>query len=262
MSGFIAMYRQAFLHPILKDGDRFRAWFWLVANAAWKDTQHDARGRTIEVKRGQICIGREHLAKEWNWSPSSVERFLTRLETEHMIERETGHGKSVITICNYEKYQEVPSETGHLSGQQIGQKPDRNRTAKEQGNKETIIYVANDADEPSPAKPISPNLKNTDRKHVIPVDWKPAEFGPASKCREVIANWSDGEIKTQIEHFTKHHRSKGSRFVSWQDAWETWVLNSRNFRTVKTPASRSTQPDPDQGFLAHMMASKTAARSP
>lgn len=137
MSGFIALHREAFNHPLLKDADRFRAWFWLVANAAWKPTRHDARGRTIEVKRGQICAGREHLAKEWKWSPSAVERFLARLETEHMIERETGQGKSVITICNYDKYQDFSDETEHMSGQQIGQKSDRNRTAKEQGNKET-----------------------------------------------------------------------------------------------------------------------------
>lgn len=137
MSGFIALYREAFSHPLLKDAERFRAWFWLVAHAAWKPTKHDARGHTIAVDRGQICAGREYLAKEWGWSPSAVERFLKRLETEQMIERQTGQMKTVITICNYDKYQDVQDETGHMPGQQIGQKPDRNRTAKEQGNKET-----------------------------------------------------------------------------------------------------------------------------
>lgn len=139
MSGFIALHREAFSHPVLKDPARFRAWFWLVANAAWKATKHDARGHTITVERGQLCAGREYLAKEWGWSPSAVERFLTRLETEQMIERQTGQMKTVITIRNYDKYQEKPEEGGHMSGQQTGQKPDRNRTAKEegkQGNKE------------------------------------------------------------------------------------------------------------------------------
>lgn len=137
MSGFIALYREAFTHPVLKDPERFRAWFWLVAHAAWKQTRHDARGQTIIVNRGQICIGREQLAKEWKWSPSAVERFLTRLETEHMIGRETGQRKTIITICNYDKYQDGEPEPGQTTGQTTGQKPDRNRTAKEQGNKET-----------------------------------------------------------------------------------------------------------------------------
>lgn len=128
MSGFIALHREAFSHPLLKDADRFRAWFWLVAHAAWKPTKHDARGHTIAVDRGQICAGREYLAKEWGWSPSAVERFLKRLETEQMIERQAGQMKTVITICNYDKYQEIfdvpdrnRTETGHESEHMSGQ---------------------------------------------------------------------------------------------------------------------------------------------
>lgn len=187
MTGFIALHREAFSHPLLKDADRFRAWFWLVANAAWKPTRHDARGRTIEVQRGQICAGREYLAKEWKWSPSAVERFLTRLETEHMIERETGQGKSVITICNYDKYQDFTEESGHMSGQQIGQKSDRNRTAKEQGNKDNhypsdISYPQDEAPAPAPDQnPIKKSAKPKRKARApdepmpeIP-DWMPVE---------------------------------------------------------------------------------------
>ncbi|MCW1985579.1 UNVERIFIED_ORG: hypothetical protein M2348_001311 [Sphingomonas sp. R1F5B] len=138
MSGFVTLHREALDHHLFRgDSARLGAWFWLIGKACWKPTTHDARGRTITVERGQLCAGREYLAKEWGWSPSAVERFLVRLETEHMIERQTGQGKSVITICNYDKYQDVAAEDGHMSGQSTEQKSDRNRTAKEQGNKET-----------------------------------------------------------------------------------------------------------------------------
>lgn len=136
MSGFIALHREAFDHPLLKDGERFRAWFWLVANAAYMPTRHDARGKIIEVQRGQICAGREYLAKVWGWSASAVERFLARLETEQMIERQTGQLKTVITISNYDKYQDLAAYAEHMSGQSSGQKSDRNRTAKEQRNQD------------------------------------------------------------------------------------------------------------------------------
>lgn len=164
MSGFIALHRDAFAHPVLKDGDRFRAWFWLVAHAAWKPTRHDARGKTITIERGQICAGREQLAKEWKWSPSAVERFLARLETEQMIERQTGQGKSIITICNYDRYQDFAEQTGQLSGQQTGQKPDRNRTAKEQGNKGTSSSDAS-----------HPQARRTRKRAAQPVPAKPDE---------------------------------------------------------------------------------------
>lgn len=168
MSGFVALHREAFAHPLLKDAERFRAWFWLVANAAWKPTKHDARGHTITVERGQICAGREYLAKVWGWSPSAVERFLTRLQTEQMIERSTGQIKTIITICNYDKYQDFSDDTEHMSGQQTGQKPDRNRTAKEQGKQGNKVEEEADASPSTPARARKPQLPQ------IP-DWIPTD---------------------------------------------------------------------------------------
>jgi hypothetical protein len=133
MAGYIKLWRDAFDHPLLRNGDRFRAFMWLVSEACWKGTKFDVRGKTITLHRGQLCVSREQLADAWKWSPSAVERFLARLKTEQMIERSTGQGKSVITILNYDKYQDQENETGQPTEQQTGQKSDRNRTAKEEG---------------------------------------------------------------------------------------------------------------------------------
>lgn len=133
MSGYIALHRDAFEHPLLRDAERFKAWFWLVSRACWKETRYDIRGKTVTLQRGQLCTSRTQLSEELGWSQSAVERFLTRLETEQMIGRATGQGKSIVTICNYDKYQQSEDETGQATGQATGQKSDRNRTAKEEG---------------------------------------------------------------------------------------------------------------------------------
>src|SRR3546814_16859305 len=75
---------------------------------------------------------RHQLAAEWGMSPSAVERFLTRLQTEQMIEQDTGQGRSIITICNYDKYQHAKKEAGQASGQVTGQGPDSHRTTNKQ----------------------------------------------------------------------------------------------------------------------------------
>lgn len=137
MTGFIAMQREALDHPLLRDGERFRAWFWLVANAAWKPTRFDIRGNITMIERGQLCVSRSQLSEAWGWSPSAVERFLARLETEQMIGRETGQGRSILTIRNYAKYQDGERETGQPTEQATGQQSDSHRTTKEQGNKGT-----------------------------------------------------------------------------------------------------------------------------
>lgn len=91
----------------------------------------------MTLARGQLCASRSQLAEAWGWSPSAVERFLTRLQTEQMIGREAGQGRTVITICNYEKYQALNDEAGQDAEQPREQRPDSHRTAKEQGNQET-----------------------------------------------------------------------------------------------------------------------------
>lgn len=73
--------------------------------------------------------------------------------------------------------------------------------------------------------------KSTAKKSqtVIPDDWEPTEFGVGTKCRGIMDAWPPGGVDLQIEHFIAHHRARGSRFVDWQDAWKTWVINSFKF---------------------------------
>ena len=153
-------------HPLFEgDSARAGAWLWMVLRACWKPTPYDIGGKMITLDRGQLCASRAQMAKAWGWSPSAVERFLTRLQTEQMIGRATGQGKSVITICNYAKYQDVSEKAGQASEQAAGQRPDSDRTAKEQGNKgtreeETPLPPEGDAEDdlfggglPEPEKP-------------------------------------------------------------------------------------------------------------
>lgn len=153
MSGFVCLHREALNHPLLKDPSRLGAWFWLVAKAAWKSTPYDVNGKIITVERGQLCVSIRQLSDEWKWPKSTVERFLTRLKTETMIETASGTGKLVITICNYAKYQDISDISGAANGTASGTGAGQERDTKEQGNKETRdTNVSQDASASS-AKP-------------------------------------------------------------------------------------------------------------
>lgn len=84
---------------------------------------------------------------------------------------------------------------------------------------------------PKPSK--NPPVKNTHPLHVIPEGWEPKQFGLKTISRSVVDGWPPGEAEAQLEHFTAHHRRSGQKFKDWQDAWSTWVLNSRRFGSVK-----------------------------
>jgi hypothetical protein len=65
--------------------------------------------------------------------------------------------------------------------------------------------------------------------HALPDDWEPVEFSVGSESRKVIDGWPPGEFGVQLEKFRAQHGKKGDKFVDWQKAWSTWVLNTRIF---------------------------------
>lgn len=156
MSGFIALHREAMNHHLFKgDVARFGAWLWMVSRACWKQTKFDVQGRTITLERGQFCCSVRDMATAWGWPKSNVDRFLTRLKTETMIETHTGTGRLIITICNYAKYQDVKSDTGTPTGTDSGTAAGQQRDIKEQGNKGTMVEEEPNGSPSTPRKSVS-----------------------------------------------------------------------------------------------------------
>lgn len=138
MSGFVVIRREALDHHIIGDADRFYAWCWLIASACWKPTSVRIKGETIALERGELTFSQRFLAEKWGWSKSRVDRFISELRDEGMITTRSkigataghsaGQGQSIITICNYAKYQDVPDarrgngepKIGATAGQQRG----------------------------------------------------------------------------------------------------------------------------------------------
>lgn len=212
MSGFALTHRTVFDHPLF-DGDaaRLGAWLWLVGKACWKPTPFDNNGRIITLERGQICVSVRQLAERWGWSKSAVDRFLTRLETETMIERKAGQGKMVITICNYGKYQDLEDDERDSSGTASGTAAGQQRDIKEQDNKGTID---------SPPKP-----PRGQGKTAMPEDWAappPADLPPqARKCAQ---QWPSETYARHAEAFHSYWRSNGKKMTDWRLTWANRVI--------------------------------------
>ena len=101
-SGFIIIPRCLFEDPLLQDGAYFRAWLWLVSEAAWKSRRVTVtNGRTseiVELERGQLSHSRRYMATAWGWSEKRVRTFLNRLAKGRMIDLQAGRLQTVITI--------------------------------------------------------------------------------------------------------------------------------------------------------------------
>jgi hypothetical protein len=122
--------------------------------------------------------------------------------------------------------------------------------------------AANDTRPPQPLRPTpaaaadkpslnrkEPSSQQRARKAPIPDDWTPQLFGERSESRKVVDGWPPGEEAAQLEQFKANHRAKGNTFIDPQDAWSTWVLNSRKFgHGGKFHGSGGTGPDKRSGL--------------
>lgn len=151
MSGWFAVKRGTLEHELFAPQgkwSRYEAWMWLVENAAYKPTEIDIGGKPYTVPRGALCYSLRFLAEKWGWSVKVVRTFLERLQSHRAIDISTaqigtkkGTARTLIKLCNYDKYQSAGQGEGTARAQQ-GHK-------EEQGNN---IPVGANAD--APADPV------------------------------------------------------------------------------------------------------------
>ena len=110
MAGWIKIHRDIAGHWIFQDECKFKWWVDLLLRASYEDSKVLVGDRLVEVKRGQQIISLDFLSKRWNKAKGTVLKFLELLESDNMIERITDRKVTILTICNYESYQEGESE--------------------------------------------------------------------------------------------------------------------------------------------------------
>ena len=106
--GWIKLHRQLQECPMWYS-ERFskgQAWVDLLLLANHKDKKILFNGEMIIIKRGQYLTSMVKLAEKWKWSRPTVVKFLNLLEKDKMITRSSDNTKTLITIENYEIYQD------------------------------------------------------------------------------------------------------------------------------------------------------------
>lgn len=108
-AGTFNVARSVWDHPAFRASEfsEREAFIWLISEAAWKPRRHRAGGRIVDIERGQLCHSVRFMASAWGWTPARVFRFLTKMREENMIEKRNSSetAPTIITLCNYDKYQ-------------------------------------------------------------------------------------------------------------------------------------------------------------
>lgn len=107
MGNWIKINREITNHWLWEDAERLKWWFDLLFMASWDDhkVMHDSH--LFVLHKGELIASVSFLVERWDKSKPTIIRFLTLLQQEGMISRRTLYRQTpIITICNYERYQE------------------------------------------------------------------------------------------------------------------------------------------------------------
>lgn len=109
--GFIKLYRASIDNPLYfsEKFNKWHAWLDLLMLANHKVRMVSVRGVMIEVKRGQVLASERFLADRWKWSRDKVRAFITLLQDQQQILPQKTNITTLLTVVNYEKYQEKPT---------------------------------------------------------------------------------------------------------------------------------------------------------
>jgi len=105
--GFITLHRSIQDHWVYNSEPYCKglAWLDLILSAFHTKTKVLLGNELITVERGQLLTSELKLKSRWGWSKTKVRNYLNVLEQDNMIIKESDTKKTMITVCNYSKYQ-------------------------------------------------------------------------------------------------------------------------------------------------------------
>jgi len=107
--GWIKLHRQITEHWLYKENrifSKFEAWQDILLHVNHAPNKFIVKGELISLDAGQTARSQVTLTKKWKWSRKKVSNFLKLLEKDHMIMVKTTKNTTVITVVNWQAYQE------------------------------------------------------------------------------------------------------------------------------------------------------------
>ena len=121
LGGWVKLYRSLLDHPVWSHHNAARTLTWIFMRVNWKVGYYKGN----PVPRGSLITGRHAGSEAVGLSPSTFQRALDKLVELGCITIKADNQKTIVTLCNYERYQgdEQPERTAD------GQRMDSERTA-------------------------------------------------------------------------------------------------------------------------------------
>lgn len=113
MDGFIKVFRNILNWEWYSDDNTFRVYMHCILEANYQDK----RWQGIVIKRGQFVTSISQLSERLKLSPKQIRLALDKLNMSQNVTSKGTNKYTIITICNYDTYQDVNVSEGQTNGQ-------------------------------------------------------------------------------------------------------------------------------------------------
>lgn len=209
--GFAKSYRSKWENPVFRNLLEAGIWAWMCDTAVWKETKIRFNGELITLQRGQLVTSVRFISKGFCIGEQVTRTFLENIENDEMANTRPTHRGTLITICNYDKYQTKenaantqgntrPTHAQHTAN--TNKKEDKNLRSKEKEERKKVVGARFALQDP-------------------PVEWIAyCEMQrPELNAREVFAGFRDYWIAKAGKDGVK---------LDWLATWRNWIRNQKS----------------------------------
>lgn len=239
MSGWISLHRSLEDHWIWQENRVFskaEAWIDILMMVNHSDNKIMFEGQLITVKRGDRITSIRALSEKWNWSRTKVNNFLELLQNENMIVKKSDSKKTLLTVVNYDLYQNEVLEKRHKKATEKPPKSHRNDTEKPlkdtNNNDNNELIMKNNENNDNNKSVGGVDYHNQDFSLIVN-EWQKLGFGLITqRTTEQILDWLKVHDKDLIMHVIRYAHDNGAINQRYVQA----VLKSAREKNVKTVA--------------------------
>jgi len=230
MPGWIKLHRSILGHWLFsfKEPEKALAWIDLLLSASHSAHIMLIKGRVVKVKRGQVALSQLTMQKRWGWSQNKVKRFLKTLKNERMIVFETNDLTTLVSILNYNSFQNVDVKGERPNGRTDGRADERatdDQTDDNQEGKELKKGKNN---------PLSPP-KGGKRKSQIPDGFPDEKAKTKAKAYWSKKGRTDLDVDDQADEFRTYCEANGKQYLDWNAGFKTWYVRAIKFNKKQEP---------------------------
>lgn len=146
--GYIKLYRKMTKWQWYSDEVMFRVFMHLLLTANYEP----AYWRDVKIERGQTVVSLAKLGATLNYSKDTVLKALKRLESSGEITRRPTARYTIVTISNYNEYQDKPTDNRPLTDRRVDplkevKKNKKNKEEKEEKEEKEAVRSASGSQE-------------------------------------------------------------------------------------------------------------------